>query len=117
MRIQNNISNLNFNARLNTASVLETTSLTIFRDDGLNGIKQVVNELKINPKKATGWRGYRYFAQIAGEKICAKYPEIENATKQIKKIKKDNPKMTSSELYDRITPIIAQIGETIDIVL
>ena len=117
MRIQNNISNINFNAKLDTASVLETTSLTIFRNEGINGVKHVVDALKINQKKATGSRGYKYFAQIAGERICEKYPQIAEITQEIKNLVIKNPKITKKELNKKISPIIEKIGETMDIEL
>lgn len=117
MRIQNNISNLNFDARLNTADVLEVTSMRIFKNDGIIGIKQVVDALEINPNKATGWRGYKYFSQIAGKRICKKYPQISQATQEIKSWIDNNPYITKKELNEKVSPIIEKIGETIDIEL
>lgn len=117
MKIQNNYSNQNFKAKLDTASVLEVTSMKIFRNEGIEGFKHVVNGLSESPMKSTGWRGYKYFAQQAGEKIVAKYPEIEQATNEIKNILKNNPDIKKEELNKRIQPIIDKLGEVVDITI
>ena len=80
------ISSPNFNAKLNTAEVLETTSQKIFYSDGTNGLKKVIFALNDKPFKATGAKGYRYYAKILGDKIMNKYPQIKEATDNIHKI-------------------------------
>lgn len=82
----NNNININFGARLETAKVLEVTAQKIFQSDGIEGCKEVVNALNSTPIKATGHKGYRYFAQEIGRKIISKYPDIAKATDEIKNI-------------------------------
>lgn len=112
-----NISNVNFGVKLNTVSVLETTSLRIIQNDGIVGIRDVVLNLWDKPFKATGNRGYKYMAEIIGEKIIAKYPEIANATERIKEIVKINPYIKKEDLAVKIKPIIDDLGDTVDIVV
>ena len=116
MKIQTGSSPM-FNARLNTAEVLETTSQKIFYSDGTSGLKNVILALNDKPFKATGPKGYRHYAQIIGRKITDKYPKIKEATESIHKITKDYPLITKKELNAKIQPMIEEIGSEIDIVL
>ena len=107
----------NFNAKLNTAEVLETTSQKIFYSDGTNGLKKVIFALNDKPFKATGAKGYRYYAKILGDKIMNKYPQIKEATDNIHKITAEYPYLTKKELNAKIQPMIEKIGKEIDIVI
>ncbi len=118
MEITNyNLKSPYFGIKLNTASVLETTTLKIFKNDGIAGFKEVTQALSPNKIKAVGNRGYKYYAQLYGEKIITKYPEIAEATEQIKKIATENPHITKAELYLKIQPIINKLGDEIDITI
>lgn len=64
----NNNININFGARLETAKVLEVTTQKIFQSNGIEGCKEVVNSLQTIPIKATGNKGYRYYAQEIARK-------------------------------------------------
>ncbi len=117
MKVINNISNPNFNAKIDTASVLEATSMKIFKNEGTEGFKRVYNTFVEKPMKATGSRGYAYFAREIGEKIKSKYPEIAQATVEIQEILKTNPNIKKIDLQQKIQPIIDRLGEVIDITL
>ena len=54
---------------------------------------------------------------IIGEKITQKYPQIKRATEEIKKIIKENPNISKSELYNKSKPIINSLGNEIDITI
>ena len=58
MRVQ--ADNINFNAKLRTASVLETTTGRIFENTGVVGMKEVFLAFNDKQMKAPGNRGYRY---------------------------------------------------------
>ena len=108
-------SGLNFSAKLPTAAVLETTSLKIFDSKGTDGFKRVILALNDKPFKATGAKGYRYYAEKIGQKIMAKYPKIKEATDNIHSILKAEPNITKAELNLKIRPIIDEIGTEVDI--
>ena len=113
----NNNININFGARLETAKVLEVTAQKIFQSDGIEGCKEVVNALNSTPIKATGHKGYRYFAQEIGRKIISKYPDIAKATDEIKNITEKTPQIKKAELREKIQPILDRIGKEIDITI
>lgn len=106
-----------FGIKLNTASVLESTSMKIFKNDGITGFKEVTQAFSPKPIKAVGNRGYKYYAKMYGEQIVEKYPEIAAATAQILKIIRDNPDLKKAELYNKIRPIINSLGEEVDITI
>ena len=89
INIQHN--NINFGVKLKTLSVLETTTQRIFSDNGINGIKEVTLSLRKSPFKATGQKGYKHLAEITGEKIIQKYPQIAKVTQSIKEFIEQKP--------------------------
>ena len=115
MKINTQKINQNFGARLKTAQVLEVTSLKIFESDGISGCKNVIQTLAPIKQKGIGNKGYKYHAQIIGEKILEKYPKIKEATMQIKNILAENPNISKKALNDEIRPMINKIGQEIDI--
>lgn len=115
MKIKPATNSPNFGVKLNTGSVLEVTSMKIFQNEGIKGFKEVTEALNPVPIKFVGNRGYRYYAKIIGEKIIKKYPEIAQATAQIREIAKNNPYFTKAELNQKIQPIIEKLGQEIDI--
>jgi len=117
MKIQAINTNTNFGTTLDTAKMLEVTSGKIFRSIGTDGWRDVVNALRDEPITATGYKGYRYFAGVYGEKICKKYPKVAQATEEVNKIFAECPNAPKEVLNQRIQPIIDRLGETIDIVV
>jgi hypothetical protein len=119
MRIQqiNTYNNTSFGVRIKTANILEATTMRIFYNDGIEGFKDVIEKLDTSNRKATGCRGYKYYANILGNKVQEKYPEIEKATKRIQEILEENPQIKKADLYKKIKPIINEIGESIDVTL
>jgi len=118
MEINNKITNTPyFGIKLNTASVLETTSQRIFYNTGTDGFKEVIFALNDKPFKATGSKGYVYFAKVIGKQITDKYPEIAEATKKILKIYEENPDVKKAEVAKKIQPIIDKLGQTVDITI
>lgn len=82
--LQNTNQNTSFGAKISTPSVFEVTSMKIFHNDGVEGFKEVTKALLDKPIKATGAKGYKYYANIFGKQIMEKYPEIAKATEDIK---------------------------------
>ena len=117
MKITNYNDNINFGIKLNTGNVLEVTSLKIFQSEGLAGCKEVVKALNKTPIKATGNRGYKYYAKNIGQKIMDKYPKIAEATDKINLITAKNPDIKKQELNEQVQAIIKDIGNEIDIVI
>lgn len=118
MHIQNNYdSSPNFGVKLDTGKVLETTTLKIFQSVGMDGCRDVIKALSDEPIKATGVKGYRYYAQKIGKKITEKYPAIKAATEEINDIVSKQPDIKKNELGKKICPIIAKLGSEIDITL
>ncbi len=113
--LQNNNQNPAFGAKISTPSVFEVTSMKIFHNDGVEGFKEVTNALLDKPIRATGAKGYKYFANMFGKQIMEKYPEIAKATEEIKNIVAQNPFISKMELEHKINPIIKKFGSTIDI--
>ena len=110
-------NNINFGHKLKTVNVLEVTTQKIIQSSGLEGPKKVILTLYDKPFKGTGHRGFKYMAENIGAKITAKYPEINEATNQIKNILKQNPDIKKQQLNELVKPIIEKIGENIDITL
>lgn len=115
MKIQNT-NNLNFNAKYDTAKILQITTQKIFEKDGMDGHIDTLKKLYDPMPKYLGCRGYRGIAQVLSEKILAKYPQIAQATEEIKNIIAQN-KTSSNELREKILPIIERIGKEVDIVI
>lgn len=118
MLVKNN-SNINFGIKLETGKVLEVTSLKIFRSEGIEGAKEIVNILNGKPTNYScyGHKGFKYQAVQLGEKIMQKYPEIKTATHEILAITNENPNISKQELNKKIQPIINKIGNEIDITI
>ena len=108
---------VNFGIKLETAKVLEVTSQRIFESDGIEGVRDVIKALSNEPIKATGSKGYRYFAIKTGREIITKYSQIAEATEEINRIAARNPYITKSELNQKIRPLIDKIGNEIDITI
>ena len=108
--LQNTNPNTSFGAKISTPSVFEVTSMKIFHNDGVEGFKEVTKALLDKPIKATGAKGYKYYANLFGKQIMEKYPEIAK-----KNIVAQNPLISKLELEHRINPIIKKFGPTIDI--
>ena len=108
---------VNFGIKLETAKVLEVTSQRIFTSEGLSGVSEVIQALSKEPIKATGSKGYRYFAIQTGNAILEKYPQIAEATAEINRITAQNPYITKTELNQKVRPLIDKIGKEIDITI
>lgn len=119
IRQYNTAPSPNFGIKLDTASVLEVTSLKIFKSEGISGIRQVVNALNGKPSNYScyGHKGFRYQAELFGEKIQEKYPQIKEATEKIIAITEKNPAIKKQTLNKEIKPIIQELGEEIDITI
>ena len=113
--IKNN--NISFGTKLETAKVLEVTCKKIFYSNGIEGVRDVVKALSDKPIKATGHKGYKYFAEQIGFKILQKYPQIAEATEKINQIINTNPNITKDALAKEIFPLIDEIGKEIDITI
>ncbi len=109
------INNTNFNARIKTASILETTTGKAFENNGIEGMKEVFLALNKKPMKAPGSRGYRYYAKELGNKIIEKYPQIKEATEEINSIINKNPHIKKQDLRTKVKPYIDKLGKEIDI--
>lgn len=110
-------NNINFGIKLDTGKVLEVTSMKIFQSDGLEGCKEVIKALNNKPIKATGNKGYKYYAENIGKKIIEKYPKIAEATGKINEIIVKNPNIKKQELNEQVQVIIKEIGKEVDIVI
>lgn len=107
----------NFGVKLNTISVLEATTMKIFYNDGITGFKEVAHALNDSPIKATGSKGYKYYAEKFGKMIVEKYPEIAQVTKEIKDIVAKHPNYKKRDLLPLIEPIVNKLEKEIDITL
>ena len=118
MNIQNNYhNNINFGVKLDSRKVLEVTSKKIFYSVGTDGIRDVIKALHPTPIKATGAKGYRYYADLYGEKIMDKYPDIAKATSDVIRIADENKFIKKTELAQLIQPVINRLGKEVDIVV
>ncbi len=115
MKIQCYDNNTNFGVKLKTVEILEAATSTVIKSENVSGLKNIINTLSEKPLKATGHKGYRFYAMRYAEKICEKYPEIANLAMLVKNLKKANPSMKKEELYSKIEPYIKNLGEEIDI--
>lgn len=115
MKINNTDNTINFGVKLNTIQVIETSAVMNLGSLGTDGFKAVINGLRGTPLKATGKVGYRYYAQLYGEQICAKYPEIKAVVDKLQAMKAVNPNIKKNELLASIKPELQKFGEEIDI--
>jgi translation initiation factor 2 alpha subunit (eIF-2alpha) len=105
-----------FGINIKTVNILEATTMKIFYNDGIDGMKNVVKSLEKNStKKNVGCRGYKYYAQNYGEQIVKKYPNIAKATDEIKLIIENNKSLKKKDLFELIKPVVNKLGENIDI--
>ena len=100
-----------FSAQLNTLDVLGVTTQKVLYSGGMNGIKKVLNTFCEKP--IVGNRGFKYHAQIIGEKITGKYPKLKSATDELNSAFSDNPENVQTVL-DKIKK---DLGENIDIII
>lgn len=114
MKVQHN-SQINFGIKLPTIDVVETASVTILKDNGLEGIKNVALKLGNQPLKFPGHQGYRHLAEIYGAKICEKYPEIAEIANRINSLKAENRFIKKDDLYRQVKPMIDKLGQEVDI--
>lgn len=117
MQVNNQSYNPSFQVKLSTISVLETTSMKIISDNGVFGVRDVIMALNKTPFKATGSKGYAYYAKNIGEAIVNKYPNIACATQQIMQILKEKPNISKQELRAKLEPIVKELGEVVDITI
>ncbi len=115
MKVSNHPYKPYFGVKIKTESVLEATSMKIFHNTGADGLKEVYHALEGN--KFPGHVGYKGHAEILGQKIMKKYPEIEKATREILEISENNPNIKKSEFEEKIRHIVSRFGDTIDITL
>jgi len=117
MQIQNNRQSLSFGTKLKTAQILEASTMKIFYSEGISGFKEITDKLSEKPIRATGFRGYKYFAENFAKQIIEKYPQLKAATEETRSIIESNPHAGKKALYEKIKPVIDRIGEEFDIVL
>lgn len=115
MKINSYDNNTNFGIKLDTVKVLETTSQTVLKSDNIEGIKEVTTALNGGPLRFPGHQGFKHFAKIFGDKICAKYPDIAAITARIKEIKSANSYMPKAEIYAKVEHLISKLGKEVDI--
>ncbi len=115
MKINIYDSNTNFGIKLDTVKVLETTSQTVLKSENIEGLKEVATALNGGPLKFPGHQGFKHFAKIFGDKICAKYPDIAAVTARIQEIKAANSFMPKAEIYAKVKPLIDKLGQEVDI--
>lgn len=114
MEIQNNVS---FGTKFRTVNILETTTLRCIESDSVADLKPVIDNLWPKKIKSTGWRGYRYFLSEIGKQITDKYPEIAEATENMKNFITHNPNAKKIDLQQHSKSIIKTLGDEIDITL
>lgn len=115
MNIQ--VTNINFGQKYPTGKILELTSRKIFEPDGMQGFIETLKEIHGNVPRYTGHQGYRRYAEEVSQKIFAKYPELEQASKDIIEISEKNPNAYTKDLRVLVQPIIDRFGKEIDIVI
>lgn len=115
MKIQR--TNTNFGQKYPTGKILELTSRKIFEPDGMQGFIKTLKEIHGNVPQYTGHQGYRRYAEEVSQKIFAKYPAIEQASKDIIEISEKNPNVYTKDLRILVQPILERFGKEIDIVI
>ena len=116
MKVQDRQNNVNFGIKLDTRKVLEVTSKKIFYSTGTDGIRDVIKALHPTPIKATGAKGYRYYADVYGAKIVEKYPDIAAATADVIKIANENKFIKKAEFAQLLQPVVDRLGKEVDII-
>ena len=91
MQIQNYDNKINFGIKLKPVEIIEAATSTVIQSENIEGIKNVVNAFHPKPMRATGFRGYRYYAQQYANIICDKYPELSNLAEIVRVLKSENP--------------------------
>ena len=109
---------INFGTKIPTINVLETTCLRTMQSETISDLKPVIDAFgRMKGKKATGHVGYRYYLEQIGRDIVQKYPQIAEATVDIKSFMVNNPKASKGEIYEYSKQYIDKLGETIDIII
>lgn len=117
MQINTHYNSPYFGVKLNTTSVLEATTMKIIYNNSIEGFKEVAHALNETPIKATGSKGYKYYADKFGKMILEKYPQIAQATKDIQEIIEKNPNMRKKDLAKLVQPVVDRFDKQIDITL
>ncbi len=110
-------TNISFGEKYPTGHILEITSRKIFEPDGVTGYINKMKKLHGNVPKYTGHLGYRRYAEIVGNKIMAKYPKIKEATDEILDIANNFSYVHTSQLKEKVQPILDRFDKEIDIVI
>lgn len=116
MQIRNN-SQLNFEQKYRTRSILQITTGKILEPNGMEEHIKTIRSFYDNFPKYTGSGGYKKFSSELASKILPKYPNIKAATEEINSILENNRFMRTKDIKEKISPIINKIGEEIDIVI
>ena len=117
MQIRNYENKINFGIKLRTVEILEAATGTVIQSENVAGIKNIVNAFQTKPMKATGCRGYKYYAQQYANIICDKNPKLSKLAEVVRNLKSENPYIKKSEIYAKIEPELRQLGELIDVSL
>lgn len=119
MQINPLSTQINFGHNFNTINILEVTTQRVLGNNGLEGSKDIISKLYGNgiQKIGIGNRGYKYYAEILGQKITEKYPEIKQATDEINKIINEDPFIKKQALQQKIHPILKKLGSSFDITI
>ena len=115
MKIQN--TNINFGQKYPTGRILEITTKKIFEPDGVSGYIETLKRIHGNVPRYTGNQGYRKYADEVSEKILAKYPAINQATKDILDIAEKNNYFLAKDLKKLVQPVLNRFEKDIDIVI
>jgi len=115
MKIQK--TNISFGEKYPTGRILEITTKKIFEPDGVTGYIETLKKVHGNVPRYTGHQGYRRYAEEAGKKILAKYPEIKQASEDILTIAENNKNPFGRDLKILIQPILDRFEKEIDIVI
>lgn len=115
MKIQK--TDINFGQKYPTGRILEITTRKIFEPDGVSGYIETLKQVHGNVPRYTGHQGYRRYAEEAGNRIIAKYPEIAQATKEITEIAEQNKNVLTKDLKRLVQPVLDRFEKEIDIVI
>lgn len=106
-----------FGAKVSTIRVLEAATFKQITRESVSDMKPLIDALWPVKLKAVGNRGYRYYMKSIGDKVLEKYPDIADAAYEILEFTDKNPNATKIELQEFVKPMIAKLGETIDITI
>jgi hypothetical protein len=115
MQIQNYDYKITFGVKLKPVEIIEAATSTVIQSENIEGIKNVVNAFHPKTMKATGFRGYKYYANQYANIICDKHPELSMLAEVVRKLKSENPYIKKSEIYAKIKPKLKLLGEEIDV--